>query len=77
MFNRVGHLLNNLHRAIADGADPLQQINDVFFIIGKFVSVEQFGDRRVFRGLFFVLVEYPFQGGFGIEDDFALGFVCL
>ena len=26
------------------------------------ISVEKFGDRRIFGFLFFVLVEYPFQG---------------
>ena len=62
MLNRIGHLLDDLYCFDADGADSLQQVDDVFFVVGKLVGIEEFGDRWVFGPLFFVLVEYPFQG---------------
>jgi len=93
MLYRVGHLVDDVHGFDADGANPLQQVDDVLFVVGKAVGVEEFADGGVAGFLFFVLVEYPFQGGavaefvvprpsghsgeggVGIEDDVALGFV--
>ena len=93
MFYGVGHLVDDVHGFDADGADALEQVDDVVFVVGEAVGVEQFADGGVFGFLFFVLVEYPFQGravaefvvpgdgrhsgegGVGIEDDVALGFV--
>lgn len=63
MLNCIGHLLNDFHCFNADSADSLQQVDDVFFVVGKLVGIEEFGDRWIFGLLFFVLVEYPFQGG--------------
>ena len=60
MLNGIWHLLGDFHRPDTDGADSLQQVDDVFFVVGKFVGVEQVGDRRVFECLFFVLVKYSF-----------------
>jgi len=54
--------LNNLHCFDADSADSLQQVNDVFLVVSKLVGIEEFGDRWIVGLLFFVLVEYPFQG---------------
>jgi hypothetical protein len=57
MLNSIGHLLNNLHCADADSADPLQQVDNVFPIVSKFVGIEKLGDRWVFGFLLFVLVD--------------------
>jgi hypothetical protein len=38
-----------------------QQVDNLFFVIGEAASVELFADGRIFRFLFFVLVENPFQ----------------
>jgi len=54
--------LNDFHGFDADGANSLQSINYLLFIVRKFVRVEQFGDRGVFGFLFFVLIEDPFKG---------------
>lgn len=63
MLYSVGHLVDDVHGFDADGADPLEQVDDVLFVVGKAISVEQFADGGVAGFLFFVLVEYPFQGG--------------
>lgn len=62
MFNGIGHLLDDFHRLYTNGTDPLQQVDDLFFVVGKLVSIEQFGDRRIFGLLLLVLVKDPFQG---------------
>jgi hypothetical protein len=45
MLYCIGHLLNDRHRLNANSTDPLQQINDLFFVVSEFVGVEEFGDR--------------------------------
>jgi len=61
MLYGVGHLLDDLHHANASGTDPLQQVDDVFFVVGKFIGVEELGDRRSFSLLLFVLSKHSFQ----------------
>jgi hypothetical protein len=36
----IGHLLDDFHGFDADGADPIEPVDDVFFVVGKFVGVE-------------------------------------
>ena len=48
MPNCIGHLLDDFHCFDADGADSLQQVDDMFFVVGKLVGIEEFGDRRIF-----------------------------
>ena len=50
------HLLNNLHRFHADGADAAQQVDDVFLVIGEAVVVELFADGGVAGFALFVAV---------------------
>jgi len=45
LFNGIRHLLNDFYSFNADGANPIEQVNHLFFIVGKFVGVEEFGDR--------------------------------
>ena len=45
------HFTHDFHCLNADGADALEQINRLFFIIGKLVSVKAFGNGCV-RGFF-------------------------
>ena len=59
-FSLNWHLLDNFHCFNANGTNPIEQVNHLFFVVSKFISIEEFGDRRIFGFLFFVLVEYPF-----------------
>lgn len=62
-FSLHFHLPNNLHRLDADSADALEQVNDGFVVIEKAIRVKLGPDGRVAKGVFFVAVEDPFQGG--------------
>lgn len=59
MLYSIGHLLDDFHGFDADGADSIEQINHLFFVVGKFVGIEFGADSGGFGGLFFVLVEDP------------------
>ena len=61
MIYSIGHLFNNFHGPNANGTHSLKQVDDVFFIISKFVGVEFLADGWIFGFLFFVLVENPFK----------------
>jgi len=47
MLYGVGHLLDDFHCTDTDGADPLEQIDYMLFVVGKFVGVELFVDGGI------------------------------
>jgi len=55
------HTFYDLHGLDAYGADALQQVYYMIFVVGEAVGVELFGNRGIFGFLFLVLVENPFQ----------------
>jgi hypothetical protein len=45
MFYSIWHLLHDRHRLNANGANAIEQVNHLFFVISEFVGVED-GDRE-------------------------------
>ena len=56
LFSLFSHCFNNFHCFNTHSTDSLQQIDNLFFIIGKAIGIKLFGDRFVSRFLFLVLV---------------------
>ena len=40
MLGGVGHLADQFHGADADGADAIEQVNDVFFVVEEAVGIK-------------------------------------
>lgn len=59
MLYSIGHLLDDFYGFDADGADSIEQIDNVFFVVSETVGIEFGANGRVFGGLFFVLVKNP------------------
>ena len=53
------HCTNNFHSFDTNGANPLQQINNLGFIISKTISIKIFGNSFISVFFFFVLVKNP------------------
>ena len=61
--SRWAHAVHYLHGRQADGADPTQQVDHSFLVVGKAVVVELLPDGRVPGFPLLVLVQHPLQGG--------------
>ncbi len=55
------HGTYDFHRLNANGADAMEQIDDLFLMVDKTVGVEFLGHRRVTDLVFFPLIQHPFQ----------------
>lgn len=53
VLNGIWHVLDDFHCANADGTDALEQINDLFFVVGEAIGVELFADGGLAGVLFF------------------------
>ena len=53
------HSRHNLHGLYADGADPTQQIDYLFFVIAEVIGVELLADGGVARRALFVAIKHP------------------
>ena len=62
-----GELVDDADGFDAYGADALEEVDDVFLVVGEAVGVEAFADGRVSGFALFVLVEDPFEGGSAAE----------
>ena len=59
----VFHSGNYFHCSYAYGADALEEVYDLFLVVGEAVGVEPLGDGGVAELAFLVLVQDPLQGG--------------
>jgi len=58
---RVFHLADDALRFHRHPRHARNEVDHLFFVIGEAIGVEFLADGRVFRRLFLVLIEYPFQ----------------
>lgn len=62
-YRRVAFIASVIATVSTHAGHPRQKIDHLLLIVGEAIGVELLADRRVFRRLFLVLVEYPFQPG--------------